>query len=73
MESRLNPLNLCSFVDADTAQQTIDELDQDATAVELAAGVTLHAGTRYGEPCIVVATAGAGDLSAVISPHDTGD
>lgn len=69
----MESLNLCSFVDAATAQQTLDELDPDAHAVELAAGVTLHAGTRYGEPCIVIATAGAGDLSAVILPASSDD
>lgn len=62
------PLNLCRFVDTMVAQATAGELDQDeGSPVQLAPGVTLHAGRRNGIPTFVVHAAGAGDLSAVIS------
>jgi hypothetical protein len=69
-----NPLNLCRFVDAGTALATAGELDQDeGSPVDLAHGVTLHAGMRNGIPTFVVHVAGAGDLSAVISTQPLDD
>jgi hypothetical protein len=64
----MNALNLVRITGADIAQQTTDELDlADRHSVELTTGVTLHAGMRNGIPTFVVQTAGAADLSAVIS------
>lgn len=65
-------INLCRFTDTATADATIDELEADpGTPIQLAPGVTLHAGQRYGAPCIVVRSAGADDLSAVVLPAET--
>ncbi|MDP4301979.1 hypothetical protein [Leptothrix discophora] len=62
------PLDLVRFTDTATAQATADELVlAKGTPVQLAEGVTLHAGYRQGVPTFVVKVAGADDLSAVIT------
>ncbi len=62
------PLDLVRFTDAETAQATADQLVlAEGTPVQLAEGVTLHAGHRQGVPTYVIKTAGLDDLSVVIT------